>query len=91
MKGEYNFQINSNWYELNLNLTLGTIASGIGPSNMAYISSFLSIKNYQNLKGRFFKNMELTIGAILRKIVNESIEKATDEEVRLTLNDKQKQ
>ena len=57
---------------------------------MVQLLSFLDIQHYQSLNGRFFKNIELTIGATLRKIANEPVEKSTYEEVRITLNDKKK-
>ena len=66
------------------------MASGIGPSNMAQLLSFLDINNCQGLNGRFFKNIEVTIGSTLRKITDDSMQKAIDEEVKLTLNDENK-
>ena len=55
LRGEYTSQKNSNWYQLNLKLVLGTMASGIGPSYMAQILSFLDINYCQSLNGRFKK------------------------------------
>ena len=54
---------------------------------MAQLLSFLDLLNRKNLNGRFFKNMELIIGVTLRKIANKSMDKATDEEVKLILKD----
>ena len=67
LQGESQYRKSSNWYELNLILALGTMASGIGPINMAQLLSFLDLSNCKTLNGRFFKNMELSIGSILRK------------------------
>ena len=55
LKGEYTSQNNSNWCQLNLKLVLGTMASGIGPSYMAQILSFLDINYCQSLNGRLKK------------------------------------
>ena len=71
LKGEYTSQNNSNWYELNLKLVIGSMASRIGLINITQLLSFLDIQNCQSLNGRFFKNIELTIGATLRKNTNE--------------------
>ena len=62
------------------------MASGIGPSNMSQLLSFLDIPQCQSLHGSFFRNIELTVGSSLRKIVIDSIQDAIDEEVRLTLD-----
>ena len=77
----------SNSYSFNLKLVLGTMASGIGPSNMSQLLSFLDIPSCKLLYGRFFRNIELTVGSSLQKIATESMQDAIDEEVRITLND----
>ena len=59
---------------------------GIGPSNMSQLLSFLDLPQCNLLHGRFFRNIELTVGSSLRKIVIDSIQDAIDEEVRLTLD-----
>ena len=85
-QGESQHQKRSNWCEFNLKATLGTMELGIGPSNMVQLLSFLDLPNFKTLNDRFFENMELTIGSTLRKIALESMEEATEEEVRLTIN-----
>ena len=78
LKGDSQHKKISNWYEL----VLGTMASGIGPSNMAQLLSFLDLPNCKTLNRQFFKNMELTIGLILKKV-------ALEEEVRLIINNEE--
>ena len=63
------------------------MASGIGPSNMSQLLSFLDIPSCKLLYGRFFRNIELTVGSSLQKIATESIQDDIDEEVRIALND----
>ena len=65
---------------------MGTLASGIGSTNMPQLLSFLDIKNTKSLSLRFMRNMEKSIGNDLRKVATDSILKVNEEEVRLTLN-----
>ena len=53
---------------------------------MSQLLSFLNIPQCKSLHGRLFKNIELIIGSSLRKIAIDSMKKAIDEEVRLTLD-----
>ena len=85
------FQKNYNWYELNLKLGLGTTASGIGPSNLSQLLSFIDLPNCKTFDSTFFNNMELTVGSTIRKVSTKSMDKATNEEVKLTLADEIKQ
>ena len=87
LTGKLNDHRRSNSYSLNLKLVLGTMASGIGPSNMSQLLSFLDIPSCKSLRGRFFRNIELTVGSSMRKIAIESMREAIDKEVRITLND----
>ena len=91
MQGERQHQKNSNWYELNLKLTLGTMASKRDPHNMAQLLSFLDLSNCKTLNSGFFKNMELIISSTLRKVALRSMEEAIEEEVRLTINNEEQQ
>ena len=67
-----------------------TLASGIGSTNMSQLLSFLDIKNTKSLSLRFMCNMERSIGNDLRKVAADSMLKAIEGEVRLTLNDEDK-
>ena len=55
--------------------------SGIGPSNMIQLFSFLDIPNCKSLNGRLLKNIELIIGPSLIKITIYSMKEAIEEEV----------
>jgi len=91
LEGKEQFQKSSNWYELNLKLGLGTMASGIGPSNLSQLLSFLDLPNCKTIDSRFFNNMELAVGSTIRKVSAKSMDEATNEEVKLTLADEIKQ
>ena len=80
----------SHWFDLNLKLAMGTFASGIRASNMAQLLSFMDIPNAKYLHQRFFKNMETTIEMHLGKVAVKSMNDEIDEEVRLTVNDENK-
>ena len=67
------------------------MASGIGPSNLSQLLSFIDLPNCKTFDSKFFNNMELTVGSTLRKVFAESMEKATKEKVKLTLVDEMKQ
>ena len=69
-----------------MQLAMGTLASGIGSTNMPQLLSFLDIKNTKSLSQRFMRNMEKSIGNDLRKDATDAILKVIEEEVRLTLN-----
>ena len=69
---------------------MGTLASGIGSTNMPQLLSFLDIKNTKSLSLRFMRNMEKIIDNDLRKVATDSILKVIEEEVRLTLNNENK-
>ena len=69
---------------------MGTLASGIGSTNMSQLLSFLDIKNTKSLSLRFMRNMEKSIGNDLRKVATDSMLQGIEEEVRLTLNNENK-
>ena len=85
MKGEYTSQKGSHGYQLNIKLTLRTIASGIGPTNLAQLLSFLDLPNIKIVNGRFFQNMELIVGPILRQVGTKVMGEALEEEIELIL------
>ena len=91
LQGKDQFVKNSNWYELNLKLGLGTMASGIVPRNLSQLLSFIDLPNCKTFDSKFFNNMELTVGSTLRKVSAESMDEATKAEVKLTLADEIKQ
>ena len=90
IKGEDSYHSSCNWFQLNIQLAMGTLASGIGSTNMSQLLSFLDIQNTKSLSKRFMSNMEKSIGNDLRKVATDSMLEAIEEEVRLTLNDEDK-
>ena len=65
---------------------MGTIASGIGSTNMSQLLSFLDIRNTKSLSLIFMRNMDKSIGNDLRKVATDSMLQGIEDEVRLTLN-----
>ena len=90
MKGKYTLHKKSHRYQLNFKLTLGAIASGIGPTNLAQLLSFIDIPNVKTVNGRFFRNMELIVGPILRKVGTKAMEETLEEKIRLTFGSEEK-
>ena len=91
VKGKYSSQNVSHVFQLSIKLTLGVIALEIGLKNLAQLLSLLDLSKVKTVKCQFFRNMELIIRPILRKVGNEAIEKAIDKEIILTLrNDEEK-
>ena len=62
---------NSSWYDINLKLSLGILASGLNPSNMSELFSFLGIPKAKTFHRRLFPICEFRIGDSLRKIASE--------------------
>ena len=71
MQGTVSQRKNSSWYDLNLKLSLGTLASFLGSSNMSELFSFLLIPKAKTFHKRLFPICEFRIGASLRKVVSE--------------------
>ena len=84
MKGNLDYHQASYWFELNLKSAMGTFASWMGVSNMATLLSFLDIPNVR-LNGRFFIWKQLLVNT-KEKLQFESMEQATDLEVKMTLD-----
>ena len=73
MQGTVSQRKNSSWYDLNLKLTLGTLASGLGSSNMPELISFLGLPKAKTFLKRLFPVCEFRIRASLRKIASETM------------------
>ena len=71
-------------------MTLGAIASGIGPTNLAQLLSFIDLPNVKAVNGRFFRNMELIVGTSLRSVGTKAMKEALLEEIELTLGSEEK-
>ena len=85
VNGDVSSIVNSSWYDLNLRLTIGTLASGSSGSNMSELFSFLGFPNAKTFHKRVFPVRESKIGVSLRKIAKESMEEAKVFEVRMQL------
>ena len=90
VKGGLTSRKKSHGYQLNTKLTLGAIALGIGSTNLAHIFSFLDLPNVKAVNGRFFRNMELSVGPILRQVGAKAMKEALEEEIKLTLESEEK-
>ena len=82
MQGKNNQRKNSSWYDLNLKLCLGTLASGLGSSNMSELFSFLGLPKAKTFHKRLFPICEFRIGASLRKIACEAMKEGRTLEVK---------
>ena len=83
--GEISSVVNSSWYDLNLRLAIGTLASGSGGANMSELFSFLGFPHAKGFHKRIFPVCESKIGASLRKVAKESMDEAKECEVRMQL------
>lgn len=61
--GEISSVVNSSWYDLNLRLAIGTLASGSGGANMSELFSFLGFPHAKGFHKRIFPVCESKIGA----------------------------
>ena len=82
MQGEISQRKNSSWYDLNLKLSLGTLASVLGTSNMSELFSFLGIPKTKKFHKRLFPICEFRIGSSLRKIASEAMKEGRTLEVK---------
>ena len=75
---------NCSWYATNVKLVLGTLAAGMGPSDISCLFSFLGLPNLQSFCKTQFKRIEGLIGKYLRKVAADSMDEALDNEVCIT-------
>ena len=71
-------------------MTLEAITSGIGPTHLVQLLSFLDIPKVKTTNDRFFYNITLIFEPILKKVEKKVMEEALVEEVKLTLGKKEK-
>ena len=90
VKGELASHKKSYDYQLNIKLSLGAIASGIGRTNLAQLLTFLDLPNVKAVNGRFFRNKELIVGTILRQVGTKAMKDALEEDIKLTLENEEK-
>ena len=91
MQGTVSQRKNSSWYDLNLKLTLGTLASGLCSFNMSELFSFLSIPKAKSFHKRLFPVCEFRIGASLRKFESEIMKEGRILEVKKQLELEEKE
>ena len=58
IQGTVSWRENSSWYDLNLKLTLWTLASGLGAANVSELIYFLSIPQAKTFHKRLFPMCE---------------------------------
>ena len=75
---------NSSWYDTNLRLVLGTLASGLGPSDICTLLAFMGLPNVNSFSRKQFRQIESLIGKHLRQIGDDSMTEALEKEVRMT-------
>ena len=90
VNGDVSSIANSSWYDLNLRLAIGTLASGSGGVNMSELFSFMGFPNAKTFYKRVLPVCESKIGVSLRKIAKESMEEAKVFEVSMQLDSETK-
>ena len=84
-KGDKCSNENCSWYDINLRLVLGTLASGLGPSDISTLLAFMGLPNLSSFSRTQFRRIEMLLGKDLRFVGNDSMKKALDEEIKLTM------
>ena len=79
--GKLSQQENCSWHETNMKLVLASIATGIGPSDMATFLSFLDLPISKSFPSQTFQRIENLIGKSIIKIGKESMDEALLEEI----------
>ena len=72
---------NCSWYVTNLTTVLGTIAAGIGPSDIQNFLAFLDIPIPSSFPYGTFCKIESLIGETLKKVANKSMDEGLLEEI----------
>jgi hypothetical protein len=73
------------WYELNVKLVLAGLAMGVGGKEMARLLAFLDLPTASSFETNGWNKIEDEIGPVLRKVARDAMNKALDEEIRLTI------
>ena len=76
---------NCSWFATNVKLVLGTLASGMGASDVSCFLSFLGLPNLHSFSRTQHKKIEGLIGKTLRQVAVDSMTAALDMEVKMTL------
>ena len=75
---------NSSWFTSNLRLVMGTLASGMGATEISTLASFIGLPNIHSFSEKAFKKIEMLVGKCIREVANKSMDLALNEEVKLT-------
>ena len=75
---------NCSWFVTNLRLVIGTLAAGIGPSDVACLFSFLGLPKLHSFSKKVHQRIELLIGKELRDVADVSMDEAMELEVSET-------
>ena len=82
--GTTRFTENCSWYASNFKLVLGTLATGLGPSDIPSLFSFVGLPKLTSFCKRQYTRLESLIGKHLRETANESMRSALEEEIMQT-------
>ena len=83
--GEITARSNNSWYEANLRLVIASLAIGNGGSDLADFGAFLDLPQAAPFATRPFNLIEGIVGEHLRKVAEESMYEALEEETKATL------
>ena len=79
--GGYNNHQKSVWYQQNIKMLLGNIASGIGPKDIEYLFTFIGFPIPSSFPYDIFPKIENLIGENIQKVSNRSMINSLREEV----------
>ena len=79
---------NCSWHSLNIQLVLGTLATGLGPADLPPLLSFLGLPHLRSFSNLQYRRIESLIGFHIRRIADESMQQQLDLEVTLTQENK---
>ena len=73
-------------YATNILFVLRLQQVGGGPADFQILLSYLGLLHYQSFSNKYFGKIESKLRPLMKKISNETMEEALDEEVKLTRN-----
>ena len=87
LSGEPSGRWNNTWYETNIRLVLGTLAVGNGGMDLGDFAAIVDLPQAATFSKKPFNLIESIVGENLREIAADSMAKAMEEEIRITLED----
>ena len=85
--GEPSGRQNNSWFEANLRFVLAALAVGNGGSDLSDFAAFLDLPQASSFGTRAFNRIECLVGERLRRVAEESMKEAREEETERTLED----